>query len=294
MTRTRWTRKQKITRTLFALAVLTLLYGILIESHWLKTERLELHLATLPPALDGFRIVHLTDIHYPRGFGDAYFTSVVARTNALQPDLIVITGDFITRQAQDADGCARILQDLHARYGVYAVLGNHDYWTSSVYVERALEQRGIRVLRNEAMPIQRGNGRLWLAGLDDYWQQKADIGTALRGVPAHTEPVITLVHEPDYADIAARYPVALQLSGHSHGGLVWIPGVGAPLAPFRSREYPRGLYRVRDMLLYTNRGVGAIPIFNIPLRLNCRPEVALITLRAGNGPDTPAPRMKHP
>lgn len=153
-------RLRKFFRVMMWIGLLLLLYGIFIESSWLQVERVDVHLRKLPAALDGFRIVHLTDIHYPRGFNDAYFQRVVKTANNLHPDLIVITGDFITRVAEDADGCARILHGLQAKYGVLAVLGNHDFWTSSVYVERALRGNGIRVLRNAAVPVRHNGARL--------------------------------------------------------------------------------------------------------------------------------------
>ncbi|OPZ80667.1 MAG: putative metallophosphoesterase [bacterium ADurb.Bin429] len=240
--------------------------------------------------MDGLRVVHLTDFHYPRGLDEAYFLRVVRVTNALAPDVIVITGDFIAHAAEDADACASILTKLHARDGVYGVLGNHDYGTSSEYVTRALRRAGITILRNQSAVIERDGERLWIVGLNDHWKKAGDLPAAMRGVPAATEPVILLVHEPDIADVAACEPIDLQLSGHAHGGLVWIPGTTAPILPQLYRKYPRGLYQVDEMYLYTNRGVGVIPILNIPFRFNARPEITLIILRAGSGSSHPTPR----
>jgi predicted MPP superfamily phosphohydrolase len=293
MANKRWSRRKRIACTLLALACLCILYAIFIEARWLQVERVNLHLAKLPPSMDGLRIVHLTDFHYPRSLGDDYFRRVISLTNDLHPDLILMTGDYICRTAEDADGCADLLAGLRVPDGVIGVLGNHDYWTSSVYVTRALRKQGITVLRNQAVAVRRGRDRLWIVGLNDHWQKAADLPKALAGVPAKTEPTILLVHEPDFADIAARKPIDLQLSGHAHGGLVWIPGLGAPRLPPLCRKYPRGLYQVRDMYLYTNRGIGVIPIFNIPFRFNARPEITLITLRAGKGPAKPSPRVKR-
>ncbi|HOS42556.1 MAG TPA: metallophosphoesterase [Armatimonadota bacterium] len=295
MARRRWSRRKKrAVFSLLALCLLCALYAIFIESRWLQITRIELHLAKLPARLDGLRIVHLTDIHYPRGLDAAYFRRVVRETNALNPDLVLITGDFIARAAEDADGCAHLLAGLRATEGVYGVLGNHDYWTSAAYVARALRREGITVLRNQSVAIQRGGARLWIVGLNDHWKRADDLPAAMRGVPAATEPVILLVHEPDFTDIAAREPIDLQLSGHAHGGLVWIPGLGAPILQQLCRKYPRGLYRVNAMYLYSNRGIGVIPILNLPFRFNARPEIALITLRAGAGPSHPAPRVRRP
>jgi predicted MPP superfamily phosphohydrolase len=117
---------------------------------------------------------------------------------------------------------------------------------------------------------------LTLVGLDDVWERKHDLRAALAGVP-DDECKLLLVHEPDYADEAAHYPVDLQLSGHSHGGQINLPGYGRPVLPYLGQKYPAGLYQVGLMALYTNRGIGVI---SPPVRFNCPPEVTLLTLRA--------------
>lgn len=259
--------------------VLCLVDAIFIEPGWLQIERLALTLPRLPGALDGFTVLQITDVHYPRGLPEAYFRSVVATANALHPDIIVLTGDYAPKSARDAEPCARVLSALRAPNGVYAVLGNHDHWTDATAVTRALTRAGIPVLRNRAVPINRRGARLWVVGVDDVCEGKANLPNALRAVPAG-EATILLAHEPDFADTAARYPIDVQLSGHSHGGLVWMPGIGTPLLPRLCRKYPRGLYHVGTMPLYTSRGVGVIPIFGLPVRFNCRPEITLFTLHA--------------
>jgi hypothetical protein len=139
-----------------------------------------------------------------------------------------------------------------------------------------LRQAGIQVLRNRAVPLERDGKRIWLAGVDDVLAGVDDLDEALRGVPA-AEAVILLVHEPDFADQAATYPVDLQLSGHSHGGQVRFPFVGALYLPKLARKYPLGLRHIGRLKLYTNPGVGTL---RIPVRWNCPPEVTLIRLRS--------------
>ena len=131
------------------------------------------------------------------------------------------------------------------------------------------------VLRNQWAWVRRGSGALALAGVDDVWEQAADLGRALRGIPAEACTVL-LAHEPDFADQVRRHPVDLQLSGHSHGGQVWLPLLGAPVLPLYGQKYPRGWYRLDHLQLYTNRGVGCI---TPPIRLNCPPEIALFELQ---------------
>jgi predicted MPP superfamily phosphohydrolase len=157
---------------------------------------------------------------------------------------------------------------------MFAVLGNHDVNSDHRWITEIIEAHDIPVLRNRAVPIENGNARLWLAGLDDVLEGSPDLGATLREVP--NETIILLAHEPDFADEAARYPVDLQLSGHSHGGQVWLPGIGAPWLPPLGREYPRGLRRIGNLTLYTNIGLGTI---RLPVRLNCPPEITILTLR---------------
>ena len=157
------------------------------------------------------------------------------------------------------------------------MLGNHDHWNDADLVAGALIERRIRVLRNQSQVIERGNQKLWIAGVDDPLEGKADLVKTMTGIP-RTEATLLLAHEPDFADYSARFPVDLQLSGHSHGGQVRIPGVGPVILPAMARKYHTGLNRVGSLQVYTSRGVGVI---NPPVRLNCPPEVSLITLRAG-------------
>jgi uncharacterized protein len=155
-----------------------------------------------------------------------------------------------------------------------AILGNHDHWNNAAIVEGALQDRGIPVLRNRSVPLERGHHRIWIAGIDDALVEAADLDKALHNVP-RSETTLLLAHEPDFADFAARFPVDLLLSGHSHGGQVRLPGIGALILPALARKYPIGLNRVGSLQVYTNRGLGVI---NPPVRFYCPPEVTFVTL----------------
>ncbi len=258
------------------------------ESNHPQVTRLEIRLARLPHAFDGFTIAQLSDFHYESHFSITPIRKSVEMVNGLHPDLIVLTGDFVTvplldgssrnvrHFAQTAEPCARILQDLRAPMGRFAVLGNHDANSDPVRVARALRDHHLPVLMNRSVPLERGKDRIWLAGVDDVLEGRPDVGLALANIPS-AEVTILLAHEPDFADEASLTAVDLQLSGHSHGGQVWIPGIGAPWLPPLGRRYPRGLYKVGDLTLYTNIGIGTI---RAPVRINCPPEITLITLRA--------------
>ena len=258
------------------------------ESNHPQVTRLEIPLARLPQAFDGVTIAHLSDFHYEGHFSAVLIRRAVETVNGLHPDLIVLTGDFVTvplldgspsnlrRFAQTAEPCAGILQGLQSPMGRFAVLGNHDANSDPVRVTRALREHRLPVLMNRSIPLERGKDRIWLAGIDDALEGRPDVGLALEKVPPG-EFIILLAHEPDFADEAFLTPIDLQLSGHSHGGQIWIPGIGAPWLPPLGRRYPRGLYKVGNLTLYTNIGIGTI---RAPIRINCPPEITLITLRS--------------
>lgn len=255
------------------------------ESNDPHVVRHEIQLRRLPRSFDGFTIAHLSDFHYDHHFSVVPIGKAVSLVNGLRPDLVVLTGDFITvpvldrerfvrKSAETAIPCAALLSQMQAPK--YAILGNHDALANPPLIVHSLQDHGIPVLRNASVPIERGNARIWLAGIDDLLRGMPRMDLTLKGIPPE-EATVLLAHEPDFADQSARYPIDLQLSGHSHGGQVWIPGIGAPWLPPMSRKYPRGLYRVQDLTLYTNMGVGTI---RAPIRLNCPPEVTLLTLRS--------------
>jgi len=249
--------------------------------------QLEMVLPRLPAAFDGFRIVQLSDFHYDEFFCIHPIRRAIEIVNHMNPDLVVLTGDFVTvsmlsdyihdekKSALAAEPCAKLLTQLRSRLGSLASLGNHDVDSDPSIVTEALESHSITVLRNASRSIEQAGKRLWICGLDSM-EGRPNIGLALRGVPKD-EAVIVLMHEPDFADVVKNYPVDLQLSGHSHGGQVWIPGIGAPWLPGGARQYPRGRYTAGSLPLYTNIGLGTI---RMPVRVNCTPEVTLVTLRA--------------
>lgn len=257
--------------------------GILLDPNLPRLVKQEVRLRRWPSALDGFSIALLSDFHYDPYFSIHPTKAAIDTVKQLQPDLVALTGDFVSVPwfgphaggASMAEPCARILAQLHAPSGVWAVLGNHDVLTNPVRVTGALRTAGIRVLANQAVAIERNGARFWLGGVNDVLVAGADIGAVLRSIPAE-EAVVLMSHEPDFADHVARHPVDLQLSGHSHGGQVRVPFVGPLYLPQLARKYVSGLYRVGELTLYTTRGVGTV---EVPVRFNCPPEVTLLTIR---------------
>jgi predicted MPP superfamily phosphohydrolase len=252
-----------------------------------RLVRQQIPLRRLPPAFDGLSILQLSDFHYDPYFSAKPVTAAVRMANDLKPDLIVLTGDFVTspifhrqnlirRSEALIEPCADVLRGLSAPFGVWAVLGNHDVFWEPNQILSALRRAGIQVLRNDAVPIERDGQRFWLSGVGDVLAGHSDLGRALRST-SRDEAVVLLAHEPDFADQATRHNVDLQLSGHSHGGQVRFPLVGAVYLPHLARKYPKGLRQVGQLMLYTNVGIGTL---FIPVRWNCPPEVTLITLRS--------------
>jgi len=246
--------------------------------------RREIPLQRWPEHLDGFTIALLSDFHYDPYFSIHPLKSAIGIVNELKPDIIVLTGDFVSLPlfkevdetvAANAEPCGALLKQMHATHGLWAVLGNHDVCSNADRVTDSLRGQGIQVLVNQSAPIESNGARFWLAGVNDVLGEHADLDAALHGIPKD-EATVLLAHEPDYADYVVRYPVDLQLSGHSHGGQVRIPLVPVVYLPELARKYVKGLFHIGPLTLYTNIGLGTV---GIPVRLNCPPEITLITVR---------------
>lgn len=251
-------------------------YSTLVEPQRLSIERVSTRLPNLPASLEGFRIAVLSDFHLHPFTKIDHVQEAVRLANTLQPDLAVLLGDYVDASVDAIHELAPELARLNARFGIFGVLGNHDHWKGPEIVRRALRKAGISVLQNSGVPLTVGRSELFLAGLESVWSGHPNIAAALADRRGDA-PTILLMHEPDYADTAAGDGrISLQLSGHSHGGQVRLPLIGALQLPSWGRRYDLGLYHLRDMLLYTNRGIGMV---DIPVRFNCLPEITEITLR---------------
>ncbi len=255
-------------------------YAIQIEPEAVEVTHLTIRLPNLPSVFDGITIVQVSDLHIGGWMTPDRMLDLVPQINALQPDILALTGDFVlgTRIA-NAAAVGPVLSQLVAREGIFAVLGNHDYWLAQpTAMRKALADAGnVHLLRNAHIPLDRNGDTLYIAGLDDAWNRRQDIAKALDGIPDGSA-VVLLAHEPDTADVNSKHKqIGLQLSGHTHGGQVRLPGVGALKLPYLGKKYDMGLYHINGMALYVTRGVGMIKPY---VRFNCRPEITHITLRA--------------
>ena len=282
------TRRQFLATGAYAAAGLAL-YSSVIARHWLELSHYDVRLPGLAAEFDGFLIAQLSDIHLDDFTEPFFLREAIRKINASNPDAIFLTGDYVSdgimplKFVRDAAWqCANILKELMCK-ATYAVLGNHDTMVDAKEVTAALVANGITVLNNAHLPLQRGTARIWLAGVEDPLIGQPDptaaIPASIRNL-AH-EPVILLCHAPDYADTLLAQPVgqavALMLSGHTHGGQVRLPPLPPVQLPPLGRKYVEGWFRLGSLQLHVNRGLGTV---GLPFRLNCAPQISLLTLRA--------------
>jgi hypothetical protein len=249
-------------------------YARRIEPYTLVVEQVQIPFKTLKPTLEGFKIVQISDIHLHPYIQLDFVQRAVALANTLNPDLVLLTGDYVLERAESIFELAPVLATLNARYGLFTIFGNHDLWTNRAIVQQGLEEARLPILYNEGVSLDIGAETIYLAGVDDGWSGQPDLHAALANRSGDLFTIL-LAHEPDLADpFSLDGRVSLQLSGHSHGGQVRFPGLGAPILPRLGKKYDQGLYQVNQMWLYTNRGLG----LTLPIRLNCPPEITEIIL----------------
>ena len=249
---------------------------------WVSSDRFAVNneriwLDALPEAFSGLRIVQISDIHHGLFLPEQWLAEAVQQTNRLRADIVVLTGDFVTYSRANIQPAAEILSRLRARYGVLAVLGNHDFRVGADAVTSALRRKHIEVLRNQHVTVQFGGSSLYVAGVDDYGYG-ADVRRAVRGIPRDSATVL-LAHNPRIIHLASRHGVSLVLSGHTHGGQVNLPLLGTVYgrSPERLR-YKIGWDRLGPTQIYVSRGIGTIVL---PWRLRCPAEITHLELLPG-------------
>ncbi len=243
-----------------------------------EITEMDIRMRRLGTAHDGLRVVQLTDIHHSLYTPLEDVERAVDLTNRLHPDLVALTGDYVTFSPSYIWPVAKVLGRLKARLGVFAVLGNHDFQVDPDEMTRALEAHEIHVLRNSHFALHQDHSRLWLLGVDDLWWGADDLAAGVRNVPAH-EPKILLCHNPMGIRMAAEHGIDLVLSGHTHGGQVRLPLVGALYGrPKLGKRFIQGWNHLNGTQIYVSRGIGKVVL---PLRVGCPPEIACLRLRAG-------------
>jgi predicted MPP superfamily phosphohydrolase len=252
----------------------------------LELNQCSISIEGLPAPFAGFRIAQLSDFHCSRHVTASYLSEAVDLAQAQNPDLVVLTGDFVHRGYKYVERVSDTLGRLSAPHGVYAVLGNHDFSVRNAlgirrfrHLHRAvtagLTARGIAVLHNETIPLTRGDSSLHLVGIADLWSRTCDLEQAFAGIPP-SAPRIALAHNPRTIERLNGQRCDLMLSGHTHGGQINWPGLGRPTLGRKARKFAAGLYSHQNTYLYVNKGVG----FGFRFRFGVRPEVAVFTLEA--------------
>ena len=280
----RWAKRLRIAFTAIILFLAGVAFwGFLIEPGRLVTRHQTIQIDNWPQPLDGLRIAVLSDIHVDDWFiTEKKLRTIVERTNQLQPDLIMILGDYMSSDGWvtsrvEPEVFGAVLKDLRAPLGVYSVLGNHDWWYSGLRVRRALEQNGIKVLENESAKVDVRGMSLWLVGFADLWTRPQRIADTVATVP-EGQPLIVLTHNPDiFPNVPQR--AQLLLAGHTHGGQVRFPIIGPVI---ESSEYGdrwvSGHVFADNHHLFVTTGIGTSIV---PVRFGLPPEIVLLTLRSG-------------
>jgi predicted MPP superfamily phosphohydrolase len=259
------------------------LYSGEIARHELSVLTPTIGIKNLPDAFQGFRIAQISDVHFDEYTEPSFVRRVVGEINRLQPDLVLLTGDFITMNPfglRFAEGaiyrCLDVLRGISAPR--FACMGNHDSMLGAPMLHPIFASYDIPLLMNQYVPIERAGQRLWLCGVGEYLTETPDLDLTIPAAP--DGPVLLMCHTPDYADMVISHPrgrlVDMMFSGHTHGGQIRIPLLPPVHLPEGGKKYLEGLFRFNQMQLYVNRGIGAI---GLPFRLNCPPEITLFTLR---------------
>jgi predicted MPP superfamily phosphohydrolase len=273
-------RRQFLRRVLWGGAVTALVgtYPLFIERYIVTVNHYTIPVPNLPHEFHGMRVIHLTDLHYGPLMPLDILAKVIQKTNELEKDIIVCTGDYVrgAAAAQKIDGIWSIMEKLRAPEGVYTVLGNHDHWASTEKSLHCLNTSGHINLRHKAVPLSRNGTTLWLGGAGDLWEDHVNLDQVLKDVPNDACRIV-LAHNPDTADTDYTTRIDLMISGHTHGGQVKIPFIGTPMLPVQNKAYSSGFIRSQKTGVFISRGIGWAAL---PIRFNCFPEIAILILSA--------------
>lgn len=267
----------KLVTRIFLLFLCIFFYAYYIEPDWIEITSLQLTLPHLAREFDGYRIVQISDIHTDKWTKPERLSRIFNLVNQQKPDLVAITGDFVTKgQQRFIPNLKATLPQLAPKDKTVGVLGNHDYWSDPKGVAQALQETGVINLANSVYTIARGNAKLNIAGVDSISVGQGRPNLVLQKLPKEGAAIL-LVHEPDFADTGAAIGrFDLQLSGHSHAGQVRLPFIGPIFLPEYGKKYYEGLNKIGSMLEYTNRGLG---VSTIHLRFGSRPEITVFKLK---------------
>lgn len=245
------------------------------EANSLSLEKISIKIKRLPKKLDGFRLIHLSDIHHSPFTNLEHIIRAVKVSNRLKPDMFVLTGDYVSHETSYITPVAKVLGELKSEFGTFACLGNHDHWTDPEMITASFRANGMTVLINEGLRFEARGASFWLAGVDDHLVGKTDLPSAVRGSYAD-EMKLLLAHNPIIFRQAVKEKIDLVLSGHTHGGQVKFRDQVKRILP--RRKLTNGLHGRKDTQIYITRGIGTVVL---PIRYQCPPEISLIELKCG-------------
>lgn len=251
-------------------------YGILVRRRWFHVREVDVPVHGLDPAFDGFRVAHLSDLHIgsntPRSWGMRWARAA----NGCSPDVAVVTGDMVSSGTEYHDDIADVVAELRSTDGTFVCMGNHDYFGDGDPLVDRIRARGVRVLRNEGVVLERAGKQLYLTAIDDTWTDRDDLERALASRPSGVA-VVLLAHDPERFRQAAKRDVALTLAGHTHGGQIAFPFLSRWISlSHLTHHFHQGLYRIGRSTLYVHPGLGTT---GPPMRLGVAPLVAILRLR---------------
>jgi predicted MPP superfamily phosphohydrolase len=261
----------------YAIGLVVCGYGILVRRRWFHVREVDVPVDGLDPSFEGFRVAHLSDLHIGTNTPKSWGLRWARAANGQAPDIAVVTGDMVTSGTEFHGDIAEVMAELKAKDGVFVSMGNHDYFGEGEPLVSLIRARGVTVLRNEGVVLERAGKRLYLAAIDDTWTQRDDLEEALALRPKDTQ-VVLLAHDPERFRQAAKRDVALTLSGHTHGGQIAFPFLSRWISlSHLTHHFHQGLYRIGRSTLYVHPGLGTT---GPPMRLGVAPLVAILRLRA--------------
>ena len=290
----KWTRRRFLVNGVRASVLVVVGKGVFNTTpRQIEVVKREVRLKGLPATLRGFKVALLSDLHASDIVSDELIGTAADLAMKEKPDMIALTGDFVSGptkflngsiggfKKKNLDSCIDAMMKLKAPYGVYGVLGNHDFWCGPEAMKTIMDEFSNRLavawLRNSSVTLEKDGGKLDILGVDDYWENSCSLNRAYDGLDSKNIKVL-LSHNPDVNEMidVEKKRIDLVLSGHTHGGQVVFPLIGVPYMPSKyGTKYAEGLVRDGERQTYISRGVGHLMV---PVRINCPPEVSILTL----------------
>lgn len=257
---------------------------IKFKKKYFEFNYIDIEISDLEEGFENYKIINLSDLHLGQWLNANLLKGVINMVNQEKPDLLVLTGDYVSYLIDEFEKPLEdCLKEISPDITTLAVLGNHDHWMGAQTIKKVLKNANIKDISNDVVTITKNTENkesvLHIAGIDSYMLKKDRLDIVMEKLPEEG-PAILLAHEPDFAKISSKTNrFILQISGHSHGGQVLIPGIGPILRGSKSYNYPIGLYEVGNMIQYTNKGLGTNFFWT---RINCKPEITVFTLKKKN------------